>query len=183
MRLQDSITVRIDLADKGLERVGGGLSTLGIYHGRLIMSDALNKAGDLARTQVRRTISKETALPYGRIVAETRSTRSNPLKLTYRIDARGRPTSLSEFKPRETARGVSAAPWGQRRIFPGTFIVDSRGGDVFKRQTPSRFPITRLWGPIVPKEMVREKPVAEFEKVAARLAEQLPRQLARDLKL
>jgi len=33
-----------------------------------------------------------------------------------------------EFGARQTSKGVSAAPWGERRVFPHTFIVLSRRG-------------------------------------------------------
>ena len=51
---------------------------------------------------------------------------------------------LAEFHARQTRRGVSAAPWGQRRVFPHTFIVEQLGGPVFKREGNARLPIRKL---------------------------------------
>jgi hypothetical protein len=48
---------------------------------------------------------------------------------------------LSEFHPRETRAGVSAAPWATRRVFPHTFMTPSTGERVWVREGPSRLPI------------------------------------------
>ncbi len=41
----------------------------------------------------------------------------------YELTAPSRQTTLGEFRPWPTRQGVSARPWGQRRVFPGTFGV------------------------------------------------------------
>ncbi|MBI1202558.1 MAG: hypothetical protein GC182_08610 [Rhodopseudomonas sp.] len=103
---------------------------------------ALNHSGDIARTKMRRALTEKTGLPYRVIKAATHTTHANYGALVYSIKARGGNVRLKFFKPRETQRGVSAAPRGQRRVFPNTFIKGGQfpnrvglhmGGEVFER--------------------------------------------------
>ena len=86
--------------------------------------------------------------------------------------------ALAEFHARQTRRGVSAAPWGLRRVFPHTFIVEKLGGQVFRREGGARLPIRKLWGPSLPIELVRGASPAAFEKAAAA---DLPQRVAHEL--
>ena len=61
---------------------------------------------------------------------------------------------------------MSANPRGVRRLFPHTFIVPSLGGQVFVREGKGRLPIRKLWGPSLPKELVRDTVPAAFKEVA-----------------
>ena len=72
--------------------------------------------------------------------------------------------SLKEFGARQTAKGVSAAPWGKRRVFPHAFIAPTLGGHVFIREGRSRLPIRKLWGPAIPREMVKDQSKEAFER-------------------
>jgi hypothetical protein len=84
---------------------------------------------------------------------------------------------LREFAARETRKGVRARPWGVSRLFAGTFMAETPGGnveDVYKRiggrrewrtvtdpetgktrRYQTELPIEKLYGPAIPKEMVR----------------------------
>jgi hypothetical protein len=52
---------------------------------------------------------------------------------------------------------VRAKIWGRAQTFRSAFVVKRYGGGVFKRTGKSRFPIEQLWGPSVPKEMLRDE--------------------------
>jgi hypothetical protein len=80
-----------------------------------------------------------------------------------RLIARDGYTSLKEFGAVQRLKGVSAAPWRKRRVFPHTFIVGSLGGHVYERTSKARLPIRKLWGPAIPAEMVRDETKAAFE--------------------
>ena len=123
---------------------------------------AINHTGDKARTQVGRSLVKQTGLKYGK-VREVLHTYRAGSSLTYLIKALGGYVSLKEFAARQTQRGVSAAPWGKRRVFPHTFIVASLGEHVFERKTDARYPIRKLWGPAIPAEMVKDQTKEAFE--------------------
>lgn len=134
---------------------------------RPALARALNHTGDKARTQVARVLVKQTGAKYAAIRKAMHSKPASIGALMYRIVSSGGYMSLKEFGARQTNKGVSAAPWGKRRVFPHTFIVSSLGGHVFERKGPSRLPIRKLWGPALPKEMVKDQSKAAFETTVA----------------
>jgi hypothetical protein len=127
------------------------------------LSRAINHTGDKARTLVMRTVAKQTGLKYAKVKETVRTFRASVSRLLYRIVSKGGYTSLKEFGARQTRKGVSAAPWNVRRVFPHTFIVPSLGGHVFERTGSARHPIRKLWGPAVPAELVKDQSRAAFE--------------------
>jgi hypothetical protein len=146
----DGLTINID--PKSFAELDRKLSSLQgeIFAGAV--SRALNRAGDSATTQLGRELSAQTGMGV-RAVRENVSTKpSRPDELSYVITVEGGPQPLSEFSPRQTRRGVSAAPWRQRRTFPGTFV---RPGGVIKRVGKARLPIKALWGPSLAREVTR----------------------------
>lgn len=140
---------------------------------------AINHTGDKTRTRVIRALVKQMGTTYGVVnKALGRPIRANPASLAYVIRVKGPALSLKEFKARPTRKGVSAAPWGTRRVFPHSFIAPSMGGHVFVRTSRARFPVKKLWGPAVPNELVRNQSKAAFE---ATVATELPARLAYEL--
>jgi len=85
----------------------------------------------------------------------------------YEIIARDVTLSLKDFAPRQTAKGVSAAPWGKRRVFPHTFIGPNE--HVFVRLGRARLPVKKLFGPSIPKEMVKDEAEQTFYRVCSSL--------------
>jgi hypothetical protein len=90
---------------------------------------------------------------------------------------------LKFFSPRETAKGVSAKPWGRAQIFAGTFMRGGRWpkrvettklkGDVWRRLNSRGTHITRAKsGLFIPEEMVKGATAAAFEKTAGPLLQQ-----------
>jgi hypothetical protein len=167
--------VKIDA--RGFDRMQRRLAQTGIEI-KPALARAINHTGDKATTQVRRTLARQVGLKYGRIKEATRTFKAAVGRLVYRITSRGGYTSLKEFGARTTLRGVSAAPWGKRRVFPHTFIVASLGGHVFERTTSKRFPIRKLWGPAIPAEMVKDQTKAAFEST---VANELPTRLDHEI--
>ena len=162
---------------EGLRRFDNALKALGDKKMRAVANRAVNRAGDAARTQVRRELPKQTGLQRKLIVKAVRVTRSTPATLSYRMDARGGDIALKYFGARETRRGVSAAPFGERKVFPGTFIMGGRfpnrvgigmGGHVFERIGTGRFPIEKQKsGVIIPAEMVKGETRDAFERTVS----------------
>jgi len=134
---------------------------------------ALDEVGGKTKTQVVRAVAKQAGVKYGRALDVIGSNSAfGAGNGEYRIIARDVTLSLKEFDPRRTSKGVSAAPWGKRRVFPHTFIGPN--GHVFVRQMQGghrarRLPIHKLFGPAIPKEMVQ----GEAEKVFYDTAEKL----------
>ncbi len=153
---------------------------------RVALARAVNHTGDKARTQVVRALVKQTGAKYGVIRKALKTKRANAATITFQIIGRGGFMSLKEFGARQTSKGVSAAPWNERRVFPHTFIVPSLGGHVFERiggsrrlgPAAGRLPIRKLWGPAIPKEMVKEKSKEAFETT---VAAELPSRVAHEV--
>jgi len=79
---------------------------------------------------------------------------------------------LSEFSARQRKDGVSAAPWGTRRVFKQAFIATSLSGHVFVRETHGglrvgRLPIRELFGPAIPRELLKDAVKVAFETTVA----------------
>jgi hypothetical protein len=89
---------------------------------------------------------------------------ASPKELRYEVIASGRAIPLSKFDPRQTKKGVSTKVWGRRRVLPHTFIISEFGGNVFVRTSENRFPLRKLWGPSLPKELVGGPVVNAFKQ-------------------
>lgn len=136
---------------------------------------AINHVGDKVRTQVVRTLAKQAGVKYGDARRAIRVQRANYSRFEYRIATSGKHLPLSVFGARQTRKGVSAAPWGKRRVFPHSFMVKGR---VFLRMGKGRMPIRQMWGPALPKEIVKAETAAIF---LATVATQLPARVAHEL--
>jgi Prophage minor tail protein Z (GPZ) len=120
---------------------------------------ALNHAGDKAHTRVSRVLAKVMGTSYGKMSSSLETKSATEQTPVYEISAQGGHLSLASFSPRQTKRGVTAAPWGVKRTFPGTFIIEALGGQVFRRASGK---LVKLWGPSLPVELVREESVKAF---------------------
>ena len=145
---------------------------------------ALNRAADQTATAVKRALAKQTGLPVNYVGNALRVLGANPAALSAAIVATGGYVPLSKFKANQTAAGVTAAPWGKRRLFAHTFVIGKFGGNVFKRVGKSRLPLHRLYGPAIPRELPLDPSAATFYAVvpgflATRLDHELGRLLSR----
>lgn len=137
---------------------------------------AVNRTGDMARTQVVRTLTTQTGLKRPVIVKAVKRDRAGGMAaggLVYRLKSRGGNVSLKYFGARETRKGVSAAPWNKRRVFASTFLKGGRfpkrvklrigKGHVFARAGASRLPIEKKRsGLFIPTEMVTGATASAF---------------------
>lgn len=162
--MPDNVIFEIDT--KAFEQLATRLAAAG-KNIRPALARAINHTGDKARTQVARALVKQTGAKYRAIREAMTSRMASAGTLVYRIVSRGAYMSLKEFDPRQTSKGVSAAPWNKRRVFAHTFIVPSLGGHVFERTGRGRLPIRKLWGPAIPKEMLKEQSKEAFETTVA----------------
>jgi hypothetical protein len=173
------INLRIDTADIVWREV---VFRQGPKRIQQLISRVLNHVGGTARTKVKSALAKQMGLPAGTVDAGLITKRAYPGNQNFEITASGRPIPLAWFDARQTRRGVSARPWGSRRVFPSTFIVETLGGQVFRRAGRARLPIVKLWGPSMPREMLRDEvPKVFFEEVRAKLPIRLEHELRRVL--
>lgn len=177
-----------DVDVKGMQQFENMLGALGAKAPKAV-NRALNRTGDMARTQVVRTVAKETSLPQKMVRNIVRRDPSREGDLTYTIYGAGGDISLKYFKPRETQKGVSAFVRGQRELYEGSFLRGgsfargrvelNMGGHVFQRVGTARVPIEKLpSGVVVPAEMVDGASADAFEQV---VADQLPRRLDHEI--
>ena len=152
------------------------------------MNRALNRTGDMARTQVIRTLAKQTSLPQKTIRKAVEVKRSSWSELTYTLSAAGGDVALKFFKPRETRRGVTALVRGQRGLYESTFLKGgsfavgrvalNMGGHVFLRVGNRTDLEKQKSGVVIPAEMVDGATAEAFERT---VSEQLPRRLDHEI--
>jgi hypothetical protein len=159
----------------------------------IAIARAVNHTGDKVRTAMIRSLTGQSGLPRKTIVKALKRRMAWPKRsMSYTITARGGNVHLKFFKAREAGSGVSAAPWGQRRMFPGMFIKGGRpgarvalamGGQVMMRTGASRLPIaSQRSGLFIPDEMVTGATEAAFDTVSrAELGDRIRHELLRVL--
>lgn len=167
------------VGDKVYERFGRALQNIGDRDARRVMMRALNRGGNQGRTAVRRSLVKQTGIKYGLINKAVHTAPATPADLSYSLIATGNETNLSLFGARQGKRGVSAAPWGKRRVFKSTFIVAAYGGKVFKREGSKRGPLDPLWGPNIAREVVREPTIGAWGTVGPFVLKRVEHELSR----
>ena len=138
---------------------------------------ALNREGDKIRTRVRRALRQQTGAKASLINRETRSIRSSFSNLTYTIEARGDYLGLSHFSPRQFGYGVRAKPWGRWQRFDGAFLVGSLSNNAFVREGRARLPIRKMFGPAIPKEMLKDATRDAFEAAQPAVLAEAMRQI------
>lgn len=141
---------------------------------------ALNRTVSETRTAVARALVQQTGAKYGVVRKALSIIPATAATLTAAIVAKGSYMPLSAFKARQTKKGVSAAPWNTRRVFPHTFIIARYGGNVYKRVGRARFPLHKLYGPAIPVELPKYQSRDAFYATApAVLAKRLDHELGR----
>lgn len=152
----------------------------------LILVRAANHTGDKARTQMRKVLVGQTGLKRKTISKAVKSKKAFGPGL-YTIHSKGGNVRLQFFKPRETRKGVTAAPWNKRRVYPGTFMKGGQfpkrkalGMGVLRRAGKARLPLTAAErsGLFIPTEMVTGGSEAAFYATVQR---EMPGRIAHEL--
>ena len=140
---------------------------------------AINHEMAKANTAVKRTLRDETGIKAGDVSKALKQRRANERKLTAEIIARGGAMPLKYFAARQFNYGVRAKPWNKAQRFKSAFIVNTLSGHVFHRSGKARTPIEMLWGPAIPKEMVKEKTVNAFSRATDSIADRAVHEVSR----
>lgn len=157
--------------------------------GPAVVSRAMNRTGDMARTQVVRALAKQTSLTVKTTRKAVGADRSSPGKLEYTLKAGGGDVSLKFFNPKETPEGVTAFVRGRRDLYEQSFLKGgsfargrielNMGGHAFRRDG-GRLPIDVVKsGVVIPAEMVTGETAKAFDRTVARV---LPRRLDHELR-
>jgi hypothetical protein len=95
---------------------------------------------------------------------------------------KGEETNIALFGARQGKRGVSAAPWGRRRVFKSTFMIGRYGGNVFRRRGPQRLPLKGVYGPNIARELLKDETRAAFEAMLPGIADRVGHELRQALR-
>ena len=180
------LEVRLDPAQ--LERLGNLIGQAG-KQAPAALARAINHTGDKAKTAMTAALTVQTGLKRKVIVKALRVSRATAGSPTYTIRSAGGDVSLKYFGARETRAGVSAAPWGRRQVYAGTFMKGGRfpnrvgiskfNGQVMKRDGSDRLPVEKQKsGLFIPNEMVSGATAVAFNATAE---SDLPDRLAHEL--
>ncbi|WP_254695157.1 phage tail protein [Leisingera sp. NJS201] len=175
---------------KGLLQFENMLGALGEDAPKAV-NRAINRTGDMARTQVVRTLAKQTGLPQKTIRKSVKVKRSSWDDLTYTLKSAGGDVALKYFQKRETKKGV-VANLGTARgrvLFPRTFFrggafprrvdLSAFGGHVMDRMSEQRFHLKKVKsGVFIPEEMVEGATADAFERS---VQQNLPRRLDHEI--
>lgn len=188
--MSGGLSVTLDAS--ALQRLGNQIGAAGAK-APLALARAINHTGAKARTQMIRALVPQTGLKRVVIVKALREHKAGAGALVYEIRSHGGDVRLKYFGARETAKGVSAAPWSKRSIYPGTFmkagwwptrvVKPNWNGQVFSRARSKtatgmdRFNVERS-GLLIPEEMVSGASAVAFNSMAAR---DLPARLEHEL--
>lgn len=148
-----------------------------------VLPRIVNQVGNRAKTQVIRSLTKQTGLPRSTIVrALGKPRRAHAGRLVYEMQTAGGNIRLKYVKPRETRAGATAAPWNKRQLFPRTFILGGtfpnrhgfvKGGHVMRRlDGRGRKLAFARSGMFIPTEMVTGATAEAFERIAGPLLQQ-----------
>jgi hypothetical protein len=159
-----------------IQRVGDGNATLAF-------SRALNHEGRKSFTAVRRALRKQTDIPPGIISAAMKFRPSSRANLRTIISGSGRELPLRLFRPAQFSYGVRARVWGKHQAYRSAFIVARYGGNVFHRTSRKRLPIQQMFGPSIPKEMLKDQSLAAFEQSGNAIMDRAMHELARILRV
>lgn len=182
--MPDGFQINYDLS--GLKVISDKLREAG-KQSPVILKAAIKHTGDKATSAMRSALVGQTGLKRGTLV---RAVKGKSQGAGYVIKSHGGNIRLKFFNARETSKGVTAAPWNKRQLYPGTFIKGGRfpnrktlkmGGQVMQRDGRSRTPIHGIKsGLFIAEEMVRGNSEAAFyttleTDLAPRIAHELAR--------
>lgn len=167
------MTMTFRWSNDAIKRFDNQLKALGKEAPKALQR-AIARAGDQARTQVYRALTKQTGLPRKTIVKAVKVKRPSWTDLSYTMTTEGGNISLKYFSPRETRKGVVAKPFGKSTLFAGSFMKGGRfpnrsgnvfGGHAFHRLTGKRFPIEKTKSEVViPEEMIKGETLKVFNQ-------------------
>ncbi|WP_316172118.1 MULTISPECIES: hypothetical protein [unclassified Bradyrhizobium] len=138
------------------------------------ISHAVSTVGPVAMGAMKRELPAQTGLQRKTIDKALKGAVRGP---TYVIKSKGGNIRLKYFRARETAQGVSAAPWNARQVFPETFIMAGwwpnrtkpiARGQVLRRKGKAKYPMEVVKsGLFIAEEMVTGPSAAAFYSTVA----------------
>lgn len=129
------------------------------------ISRGINEGGDLVRTRVVQQLRDQTGVRLKRsILSRVQTIRAHPGSQSYEILAKAKPIPLPEFDVSVNGKGVEADTWGVAHQFKRSFVLNGR---YVARTGSGHFPIRRLLGPSLAKELHSEAVLEVFGRASA----------------
>lgn len=144
---------------------------------------ALNHSGRKTYTAVKKSLREQTSFKAAEVTKATRFIGPNRVNLSFKIVGRGRHRGLRNFGAKQFRYGVRARVWGKVQKFKSAFIVDSLSGHAFVRSGSARLPIRVMYGPSIPKELVKDQTKETFEESLPDLHRRAVHELKRILRV
>jgi len=126
---------------------------------RAAMALGLNEHLRKQQRQASLVIAAQTGIARGRVDAGSGVRFASAGNLEGAVQQRGRAAEAGEFTSRTWNRWGAGArhrdwPTYSRKggMMAGTFMAN---GKIYRRTTAKRFPIKRVWGPVLPNELLR----------------------------
>jgi len=123
------------------------------------LREGLYEGGDKVRTKVRKALKVQTNVSKYTSITSRVDSRKNGL--SYGITGEGKGLPISEF-PHSAPGNIVATPWGKEHRFKRSFVKPDTGAFV-ARLSSKRFPIRKLFGPSLAKEIVKDQSLDAFE--------------------
>src|ERR1035437_2838395 len=167
--MADPVTVSFNPAE--LLSFQAAMTALSDDRLRQALREALSAAGGKTRTQVRRALREQTNIKAAKDINDRTRSLLDAGQLEYQIIADSKALPIDRVKGLSATvgpgGGISAAPWQVMRQFQRSFVIQA--GDGLKyvaRTSDKRFPIRRLYGPSVMKELTKDQSREIFETYA-----------------
>lgn len=129
-------TIQFRWEGNGLARITAAAETLAGPKKNVALRRAINHTGRKVFTRVKRELARQINTSQAMLIkyGKLRAVAASNGRLEYLIIASGGPIPLKHLRAYQTAKGVSADPWKNRKIYRSAFVVASMGGHVFWRK-------------------------------------------------
>lgn len=176
-------SISVKWSGNGLRLLAQAVDALGDTRGTRAYGRAVDHTGRKVYTQVRRALAKQVGLPVGKAesVGRLKKRATYGSEPGFEIQSSGRPLSLqANYRTRATRTGVRASsPYGKSSLYRSAFFVPRWSNDVFWRTSDARFPVQRVGGPHIPREMVRYNTREMFQTF---VSTHLPQRVAHEIR-
>jgi hypothetical protein len=189
--LPTGVTVSVDLRE-ACKKLGVAFDAFSDEIVNRALVNTLNRACAPALTAVRRAVAQQTSIKYGRVMAHIKDSKAHPNRLEYRIIAKDGAIPLIDFAVNAPmGKAPTVKVWGKQRKLKGAFVFKGRGVAIVKRvgkhaggikskNRTGRANVKTLWGPIIPREMIRPgfESLAVVKRIPERVQARLPHELS-----
>ncbi len=135
------------------------------------ISRALNRAASNVNSNIKKEVRKEYNIKAGDINETLTKTKASKISLKAEVRSSGALIPLDKFKvspktvnPKRKSQIKIGVKKDGLKIVMGAFVADINGKKVFQRESKSRLPINRLFGPSVPQMLGNEEIKTEIER-------------------